>query len=52
MSVSVKVSISVLKHYDQKQLGKERIYSAYTSNSSLRGVRAETQNRQEPGGKN
>lgn len=42
------------EHQDQKQVGEERIYSAYTSHhsSSLNGIRTETQTRQEPGDRN
>ena len=31
--VSVRVSIAVMKHHDQKQVGEERVYLAYTPNT-------------------
>jgi hypothetical protein len=48
--VLVRVTIAVMKHHDQKQLGEERVYMAYQC-SSLKEVRTGTQARQEPGGR-
>jgi hypothetical protein len=31
------VSIEVRKHHDQKQVGKERVYSAYPTRSIIKG---------------
>jgi hypothetical protein len=35
ISVLVRVTIAVMKHHDQNQVGEEKVYSIYTSTSQL-----------------
>jgi hypothetical protein len=46
-AVSVKVNIAELKHHDQKWLGEERVYLAYTSTSLfiIEGAQGRNSNR-------
>lgn len=44
MSVLVKVTVAVMKHHDQKQVGEDRVHLAYTSiteGSQDRSIEAE-----------
>jgi hypothetical protein len=48
------LSIAVIKHHHQKQVGEERVYLASTATfgSSLKEVRTGTQTEKEPRGRN
>ena len=50
----VRITIAVMKHHNQRQLGEERVYLAYTSISLfiLKEVRTGTHTGQEPGDRN
>ena len=52
-AVFATISIAVMKHHDQKQLGEYRIYFIHSSiySSLSKAVRAEIQAGQEPGGR-
>lgn len=44
MSVLVEVAVAVMKHHDPKQVGEDRVYSAYisiTEGSQDRNIEAE-----------
>jgi hypothetical protein len=49
--ILIRFSIAVMKHHDQKQLGKKGFILLTPHNSSLKAVRAGTQAGQEPGGR-
>jgi len=51
--ILLRVTIALISHHDQKQIGEERVYLPYTAmlHSSLKEVRMGTQTGLEPGGR-